>query len=276
MDEIARHNKERWEELAGRGVGFSRPYLDLQLESARQTVDAQGILGDVSGKDVLCLASGGGQQSVAFGLLSANVTVLDLSETQLQRDREAAAHYGLPINTVQGDMRDLSRFGDDAFDVVWHAFSISFVPDAVPVLCQVARVLRVQGLYRIEFANPFVAGLDELDWNGNGYPLKQPYVDGGELVFQDPCWEIWNDGGSNQRIKGPREFRHTLSTIVNTLVRLGFIILGAWEETTRAPDARPGSWDHFTSIAPPYLTFWAAYCPDVFTVLTLPDKNNSS
>ena len=168
MDEIARHNKERWEELAGRGVGFSRPYLDLQLESARQTVDAQGILGDVSGKDVLCLASGG------------------------------------------------------------------------------------------------------------GYPLKQPYVDGGELVFQDPCWEIWNDGGSNQRIKGPREFRHTLSTIVNTLVRLGFIILGAWEETMRAPDARPGSWDHFTSIAPPYLTFWAAYCPDVFTELTLPDKNNSS
>ena len=41
--------------------------------------------------DVLCLAAGGGQQSVAFALLGANVTVFDLSETQLEHDRLAAA-----------------------------------------------------------------------------------------------------------------------------------------------------------------------------------------
>ena len=35
---------------------------------------------------VLCLACGGGQQSVALALLNANVTVFDLSEGQLDRD----------------------------------------------------------------------------------------------------------------------------------------------------------------------------------------------
>ena len=117
MDEIARYNKDRWEELAEANVEFSRPYLDLDPPRARECVDPHGMIGEVDGKDVLCLASGGGQQSAAFGVLGANVTVLDLSETQLQRDRQAAAHHGRRIETVQGDMRDLSRFGDASFDV---------------------------------------------------------------------------------------------------------------------------------------------------------------
>ncbi len=270
MDEIAKYNKERWEELARHRVLFSRPYLDLDLESARWVVDPQGILGDVRGMDVLCLAGGGGQQSVAFGLLGANVTVFDLAETQLGRDREAAAHYGLKISTVQGDMRDLSHFRDDAFDIVWHPYSVNFVPDARSVLHEVARVLRVGGLYRIMFANPFVAGLDEEAWNGEGYPLKQPYVDGAEFTLDNPYWEIYDEDGTSRRVIGPREFRHTLSTMVNTLVQLGFVILGAWEETADDPDAKPGSWDHFKSIAPPWLTCWASYRPYVFDGMKLP------
>jgi hypothetical protein len=31
---VARHNRERWEELAGEGVRFSRPALDLDPENA--------------------------------------------------------------------------------------------------------------------------------------------------------------------------------------------------------------------------------------------------
>ena len=29
------------------------------------------------------------------------------------------------------------------------------------------------------------------------------------------------------------------------------------------PDAEPGSWDHLSAIAPPWLAFWATYRPDV-------------
>ncbi len=58
-----------------------------------------GILKDVAGKKVLCLASGGGPDSVAFGLLGATVTVLDLSDVQLERDRQAAEHHGLSTAT---------------------------------------------------------------------------------------------------------------------------------------------------------------------------------
>lgn len=117
MDEIAKYNRDRWEELAGAGVAYSLPELDLDEQTAREMVDPEGFLGDVAGKDVLCLAGGGGQQSAAFGILGADVTVLDLSKTQLARDREAADHYGLNIESHQGDMRELSRIAPRVVEV---------------------------------------------------------------------------------------------------------------------------------------------------------------
>jgi len=264
LDEVARYNKERWEALAQAGVMFSRPFLELEEAAARQAVDPQGVMGDVQGKAVLCLAGGGGQQSVAFALLGAQVTVFDLSETMLQRDRETAAHYNLPIKVVQGDMRALSTFADDSFDIVWHAYSIDFVPDVRPVFSEVARVLRPGGLYRLECHNPFVKALDESEWDGTGYPLRGPYVDC-EVTFADPHWTIAGEGDTQQKVVGPREFRHTLSTLVNELVARGFVLLGLWEGPPGGDiNAEPGTWEHFIAVAPPWLTFWARLRPEVY------------
>lgn len=265
LDELARYNKERWEALAQAGVEFSRPFLNLDATLARQVVDPQGMLGKIAGKDVLCLAGGGGQQSAAFALLGANVTVLDLSETQLARDQAAARHYNLPITTHQGDMRDLSRFADRAFDVVWHAHSINFVPDPRPVFDGVARVLRPGGFYRLSFHNPFTQGVDDAKWNGIGYPLNQPYIDGAEidedLLFTNPEWEFEDQNGVIQRIRGPRSFRHTLSTLLNGLIQRGFGLRHFAEETSSAPNPTPGSWEHYKLVVAPYLSLWAMYQP---------------
>jgi SAM-dependent methyltransferase len=256
-DDIARYNKERWEDLAANNVAFSRPMLDLTPGAARAYLDPRSILGNVAGREVLCLAGGGGQQSAAFALLGAKVTVFELSETQLERDREAAAHYGLTIDTVQGDMRDLTAFPDDSFDVVHHGHSLTFVPDAAPVFDEAARVLRPGGLYYTHFCNPAFAGLAERDWNGEGYVLRRPFVEGTPIEFEDAAWEIW-EGDHEVRVEGPQEFRHSLASVVGGLIERGFTLLGLWEDADGADsDAEPGSWAHFCSIAPPYLELWA-------------------
>src|SRR6478609_9611947 len=107
VDGVAAYNQERWEALARARALFTRPWLDLDAAQARQRLDPWGYLGDVRDTAVLCLAGGGGQQSAAFGLMGARVTVVDLSDGQLARDHEAAAHHGYEVATVQGDMRDL-------------------------------------------------------------------------------------------------------------------------------------------------------------------------
>ena len=38
VDEIARYNRGRWNELAEAGVAYARPYLDLDARSARELV----------------------------------------------------------------------------------------------------------------------------------------------------------------------------------------------------------------------------------------------
>lgn len=96
MDDVARYNRERWAVLVREGALFARPHLRFDVEAARRFVDPRGVLGDLDGTAVLCLASGGGKQSVACALLGAHVTVLDLSSDQLALD-EAAAHYGLGV-----------------------------------------------------------------------------------------------------------------------------------------------------------------------------------
>ena len=267
MDEVAKYNKERWEELAKANVMFSRPWLDLNRKTAREMIDPHGMIDEIAGKDVLCLAGGGGQQSAAFALLGAKVTVLDFSETQLKRDKQAASHYKVSITTVQGDMRDLSAFEKDVFDIVYHVHSIVFIPEIDSVFQEVARVLRTDGLYHLHCHNPSTQGIDEEDWNGHGYSLHLPYVDGAEIIPRDPYWEIHSEDGAKKQVRGPREFRHTLSGILNGLIRQRFVILGLWEETGDESDAKPGTWEHFESIAAPFLTFWAAYRPYVFTMI---------
>ena len=267
MDEIAQYNTERWEALARARAIFTRPYLDLDQDTARQMIDPWGRLGQLQGKKVLCLAGGGGQQSAALGLLGARVTVVDLAAAQLERDREAAAHYGLQIETVQGDMRDLSPLDEGSFDIVYHPYSINFVPEARSVFREVARVIREGGIYFFNCANPAFAGLMAQDWDGHGYPLKLPYQDGLEITYQDESW-VFRGETPRQAINGPKEYRHTLGTLINGLIEQGFMIMKVIEENLGEPDfqAEPGSTEHFTAVAPPWLRFWATYRPGVLSV----------
>ncbi|MBA3390538.1 MAG: hypothetical protein H0U02_14480 [Rubrobacter sp.] len=76
MDEVADYNIERWKALVEADAVFTRPALNLDPGQAQAEIDPEGWLGPVARKDVLCLACGGGQQSVAFALLGANVTVV--------------------------------------------------------------------------------------------------------------------------------------------------------------------------------------------------------
>lgn len=261
MDDLAKYNQERWEELARANVEFTQPMLDLTPTSARQRWDKHGFIGQIVGKSVLCLAASGGQQSVLFGLLGAITTVFDLAETQLERDRLAADHYGYPIDTVVGDMRNLSAFRDDSFDLVFQAYSINFVPSTQPVFAEVARVLRPNGKYHLQIANPFTQSVDDEAWDGTTYLLQHPYIDGFEITQYYPHWDVEDGRGGWAKIQSPKEYRHALGTVLNGLIFHGLGLLHFEEEMGSDPDPEPGTWEHFKSIAPPYFTIWCQLRP---------------
>jgi SAM-dependent methyltransferase len=255
MDEVAEYNVTRWRALAERGALYTRPMLDLDAEKARDWIDPDGWFGELTGRRVLCLAGGGGRESACLALLGAAVTVFDLSPEQLERDRAAAAHYGTRVETLRGDMRDLSALGGAAFDIVWHSYSINFVPDAPAVFRQVARVLRPGGLYRLMCANPFVLGASPRDWDGRGYALTQPYAEGEVVSGVDEEWVYEREPPA--KAPPPREYRHGLGTLLDGLAEQGFRVLRATEDVSTYPDpsAEPGTWPHFVSVVRPWLAF---------------------
>lgn len=254
MDDLAGFNRQRWNALVKAGIEYSRPQLDLDEPSARTFLRDPGMLGDLHGKSVLCLANGGGQQTAAFMVLGARVTVLDLSDEQLEKDRQAADHYGVAIQIEHGDMRDLSRFEPHSFDIVWQEYSINFVPDCREVFAQVQRVLRPGGLYRVDFANPDRMNMDEKSWNGRGYLVTDRSING-EVIYDDVCWDVQDANGNWVRVEGPREFRHTFSTFLNGLFEYGFV-LRRFEEKEGDFNAEPGTWEHMITFIPPWFRLW--------------------
>ena len=240
-DEVAIANQTLWETEVQKGCGFTIPWLDLDVALLRQYANGEReslpeplkglgpacVFADVAGKDVLCLASGGGQQSAVFSLLGARVTVVDLTEGQLQGDREAAAHYGYEITTLQADMRDLGALDADTFDLVYQADSMAYVPDVREVYGEVARVLRPDGLYRVKHYQP---AIHFVEWSGDGYRTTKLYA---ERVARR------EDGGI--------EFRHYIDDIFNGLLDAGLSLRHVvdWgRHNSPSAEAPPGSWAH--------------------------------
>ena len=99
IDDVAKRKLELMREDVEKGIDYTKPWLDLDINAYQayrngeiyilpapfcdNPVDVVMMTG-VRGKDVLCLAGGGGQQSAVFSLLGAKVTVLDLTPEQLE------------------------------------------------------------------------------------------------------------------------------------------------------------------------------------------------
>ena len=117
--------------------------------------------------------------------------------------------------------------------------------------------LKPDGYYFLQFANPFAIGVDNEAWDGRAYPLNGFYLDGEEMYERFPVWHVDQPDGTRVKCDSPREFRHTLGTVVNTLASNGFVLLSLWEWMREDEPLEPGSWAHFTHIMPPWFsTFW--------------------
>ena len=143
MTDVLRYNRDAWDRQVARANRWTVPATPEAIAAARrgewevvltpQKPVPRAWFPDLAGTEVLCLASGGGQQAPIFAAAGARVTLLDASPAQLGQDRMVAEREGLTIRTELGDMADLSRFADASFDLVFHPCSNCFVPDVRPV-----------------------------------------------------------------------------------------------------------------------------------------------
>lgn len=189
MKDMIAHNEAFWDKEALSKHSWSMPVSKEVIEQAKQghwqihitktPLPISWLPQDVINKNILCLASAGGQQAPVLAAAGANVTVFDVSERQLELDRHVAKRDGLKLKTVKGDMSDLSAFRDESFDYIIHPISNLYVPDIKSVWKECYRVLSFNGFLLSSFYNPviFVFARDtELEEQGLLKPIhKLPY-----------------------------------------------------------------------------------------------------
>src|SRR5918995_899854 len=236
--DVRAYNREAWDREVERGNEWTVPVGEEVIETAQRgrwevvLTNTKPVpkewFPDLEGADVLCLASGGGQQAPIFAAAGANVTVLDNSPKQLAQDRFVSERESLDIKTVQGDMRDLSAFADESFDLVFHPVSNLFVPEVRPVWNEAYRVLRKGGVLLAGFLNPvvYIFDLELADRTGE---VRVRY----SLPYSDATSRTEEELGRQMERREPLEFSHTLEEQIGGQIEAGFLISGFYEDHHR-------------------------------------------
>jgi SAM-dependent methyltransferase len=226
FDPVA-HNRAAWDREVSTDNEWTRPVAPDVIARARagdwsvvligyEPVPRDWFPADLACAEVLCLASGGGQQGPVLAAAGAAVTVFDNSPAQLGRDQEVAAREGLAIATVLGDMRDLSGLADASFDVVFNPVSNVFCPDLAPVWREAFRVLRPGGTLLTGFLNPDI------------FIFDLAALEAGEFVVRHRIPYSTLDLPEAERRRayadGPIEYSHSLTEQIGGQLAAGFTL----------------------------------------------------
>lgn len=228
------HNAKVWDGSSSSLEVWSRPVSEAEVSAARegrwsvQLTASKPVPDDwfprMRGLDVLGLAAGGGQQGPIFAAAGARVTTIDISERQLELDREVAQREGLSIETVRGDMADLQAFADESFDLVFHPSANSYIDDVTAVWRECFRVLRPGGVLLAGFNNPAVYIFDFRDHEKGVLRVRHqlPFCDADDLPAEER--QAYVDEGV------ALEYSHTLEYQLGGQVDAGFELIGFYED----------------------------------------------
>lgn len=174
--------------------------------------------GDLKGKKILGLASGGGQQMPIFQALGADCTVLDYSSKQIESELKISERESYQIQAIEGDMTKRLPFEDKSFDLVFHPVSNCYVADVYHVFNEAYRVLKKGGL--------FLAGLN----NEINYIVDQ---DEKEIVFKMPFNPLKDEKARAymEQEDGGMQFSHNMTEQIGGQLKAGFTLLDLYEDT---------------------------------------------
>jgi SAM-dependent methyltransferase len=233
MVDIATYNRKAWEAECRKKNPWTVAYKEEILANAKKgkpyllltplkEVPSAWYL-PIRDKDVLCLASGGGQQTSQFSAMGARTTVLDNSQTQLDSDITVSKREGLDITTVLGDMRDLSCFTDESFDLIFHPVSNCFVDDIQKVWKECFRVLRKGGRLLVGITNPVMYIFDGEAEEKGRLEVRFP------IPFSDTDYPELAQG--RMKNNEPLEFSHTLEEQLGGICDAGLSIISLYSDT---------------------------------------------
>lgn len=218
---IYRQVEKNIDSLAENNVDWSACATEAELQTAREGRPVIKFyddevphewLSDIKGKRVLCLAGAGGLQAPILACAGAEVTVLDLSDKMLDRDRAVSEREHLDIRIEKGNMCDLSRFSDESFDMILNPPSMMYVPEVKPIFAECCRVLKRGGTFIMMAPAPVNYLCDYAEDENGGY-----YKAVNKMPYRSTDFDDMGDW---------TEYGHTMEDYIGGQLEAGFVING--------------------------------------------------
>ena len=251
-------NAAAWDRLAKAHDALASPACDEAFTDPRNWLGTGGpadrpwLPSSLRGLEVLCLAAGGGKHGPIYAAAGASVTVVDLSASMLDLDRQVARERKLHLKLIQSSMDELTMLKNDHFDLVIHPVSSCYLHSLKQVFSEIARVCRPSGLYMSQHKSPRSLQ-SSLQPNLNGrYELLFPECQSGDNSRALPPAPP-----SRLREAGTDEFVHSLTDILGGICRAGFSIEDFFEPNEGDQEAVRGSFTHRAAFLPPYIRILA-------------------
>lgn len=216
-----RVNRDVYDRMAAAGDPLCRPATDQEIANPLATIDPSGWFeGPIGGKEVLCLAAGGGRQSSLYAAAGAKVTVVDVSPAMLDLDRQVAAQRGHSFRIVETSMEDLSMLPQANFDIVIQPVSTCYVPNIVSVYQQVASVIRPGGIYVSQHKQPVSLQASTQRHADGGYRIQHRYY----RETPVPAPKSFDGAAKRLRETGAVEYLHRWEQIIGGMCSSGFVV----------------------------------------------------
>lgn len=172
--------------------------------------------GDLKGKRILGLASGGGQQMPIFAALGAICTVIDISDLQLESERVVAQREGYDIRIIKGDITKPLPFDDEEFDIIFSPVSYCYLEKLDGLFKECFRVLKQDGKYMLGVDNAINYITNDETTIMNRFPFNP-------LIHEEQMKSCMEDDCGVQ-------FSHSTEEVIGGLLHTGFTIKDIYDD----------------------------------------------
>lgn len=222
MEDWLKANRDKWNSVVD--VHARAPFYNLdgfrRGENVLFPLELAEV-GEVRGKSLLHLQCHFGLDTMSWARLGASVTGLDLSDQAIDLARKLSAELSIPATFVLGNLYDAPQLIGGKFDIVFQSYgAICWLPDMRRWAQVVAHFVKPGGFFYIADLHPFASVFSDLPQASSpklefGYFREEMIVDEPGPDYADPSHIVQHR---------PREWIHTVGSIVNSLIDAGLQI----------------------------------------------------
>jgi len=227
MEEYYKVNKARWNELVEIHAKSDEYDLEGFLSGKNSLHELEmELLGDVKNKKLLHLQCHFGLDTISWARLGADVTGVDFSEEAIELARELSSRTGVDAEFICSNLYDLPRRHDSTYDIVYTSYGVlCWLHDTNRWAEVISHFLRPGGTFLLVESHPFMWVFDD---EADGLRVKYSYWHNDEPL----SWEedgSYADETAHVTNKKSFEWQHTVSDVLNSLIRAGLTIVEVGE-----------------------------------------------